>query len=263
MTGMMRRALAITVLLAFAVPILGTPAWGSSIIIKDGVKVSFDGRFSPRALPRDRPAPVRIELSSSISTEDGSQPPPLRSLEISLNSHGRLSTRGLPTCDSAVLQSTTTEAALNRCRTALVGHGSFGAALASNQARIPANGKILAFNGRLHGKPAIFLHLYGTTPVRATFVLTLAIEHRQKGQLGTVLATKIPVLAGGLGSITEVTLKIGRRYGFEGRRLSFLSASCAAPAGFTAAPFTFARGNFEFAGGPRIDPTINGECKVR
>jgi hypothetical protein len=262
MAGMMRRALAISVLLALAMPVAAANARGNSIV-KEGVRVNFDGHSTPRSLPRDRPAPVQIELSSSISTEDGSQPPPLESLEISLNSHGRLSTRGLPTCSSSVLQSTTTEAALNRCRPALVGHGSFGAALASSQARIPANGKILAFNGRVRGKPAVLLHLYGTTPVRATFVLTLAIEHRRKGQLGTVLATKIPTLAGGLGSITEVTLKIGRRYSFEGRPRSFLSASCAAPEGFTAVPFTFARGNFKFAGGPTITPTISGECKVR
>lgn len=258
----MRRRLAITALVVLAIASASTTALGVSFV-KDEVKVSFNGRFAPRVLPRDHPAPVTIELSSSISTEDGSQPPPLKSLEISLNSHGRLSTRGLPICDSAVLQSTTTENALNHCRGALVGHGRFGAALNSSLAQIPASGKILAFNGRVNGKPGVLLHLYGTTPVRATFVLPLAIDHRRKGELGTVLTTKIPVLAGGLGSITEVTLKMGRRYSFEGRRQSFLSASCAAPEGFDLVPFTFARGNFEFVGGLSIDPEIAGVCRVR
>jgi hypothetical protein len=78
-----------------------------------------------------------------------------------------------------------------------------------------------------------------------------------------VLATKIPVLAGGLGSITSVKLKIGRRYEFDGRRRSFLSASCAAPAGFGSAIFPFARGSFLFTDGTRIDANLTRDCKVR
>lgn len=257
----MRQRLAITALLALVLGIGAGAAQGESFQ-EGNLRISFSGGFAPHSLPRERPAPVTIELNSSISTDDGSQPPPLRSLEIALNSQGRLSTRGLPVCTSSALQSTTTGSALARCRAALVGHGSFGAAVASSQALIPARGKILAFNSRQGGKPALLLHLYGTTPVQATFVLPLTIEHRQKGQLGTALATKIPVLAGGLGSITAVKLKIGRRYSFAGRRRSFLSASCAAPAGFGLAIFPFARGSFRFTDGTRIDTTLTRDCKV-
>jgi hypothetical protein len=258
----MRRRLAISALLALVLGVGVAAARGESFQ-KGNIRIAFSGGFTPHALPRERAAPVTIELDSSISTTDGSQPPALQTLEVALNSRGHLSTRGLPTCTTAALQSTTTETALRRCRPALVGHGSFGAALASTQAQIPARGKILAFNGTRGGKPAVLLHLYGTVPVQATFVLSLRIE-RQKGQLGTVLATKIPVLAGGLGSITEVKLKIGRTYRFEGRRRSFLSASCAAPAGFESVPsFPFARGKFQFADETRISTPLNRECRVR
>ncbi len=258
----MRGKLATSGVLVLAVLVAAAAARGETFE-KAGIRIAFSGGFTPHALPRDRPAPVTIELNSSIEGEDGNQPPPLKSLEISLNSHGRLSTRGLPTCRSAALQSTTTAVALARCRPALVGHGSFGAALAANQGQIPANGKILAFNGRSGGKPAVYLHLYGISPVRATFVLPLAIEHRHSGRLGTVLATRIPVLAGGLGSITDVKLKIGRRYSFRGERRSFLSASCAAPAGFGLAIFPFARGGFRFSDGTTIETTLTRDCKVR
>ena len=78
------------------------------------------------------------------------------------------------------------------------------------------------------------LHLYGTVPVRATFVLPLAISHRATGQFGTFLSATVPVLAGGLGSITDIDLKIGREYAYRGQRRGFFSASCAAPAGFPA-----------------------------
>jgi hypothetical protein len=259
----MRRRVAISVLLALVLGVGATAASGETFQ-KGKIRIAFSGGFTPHSLPRERAAPVTIELDSSITTTDGSQPPALQTLEVALNSRGRLSTRGLPSCTTATLQSTTTATALTRCRGALVGHGSFGAALASTQAQIPARGKILAFNGSRGGRPVVLLHLYGTVPVQATFVLPLKIERRRQGQLGTVLATKIPVLAGGLGSITEVKLKIGRTYGFEGRRRSFLSASCSAPAGFESVPsFPFARGSFYFADETRISTPLNRECRVR
>ena len=77
---------------------------------------------------------------------------------------------------------------------------------------------MLAFNGRRGGKPALLLHLYVTTPVRTTFVLPLTISHRPKGQFGTVLSARIPTLAGGLGSVTEIDLTIGRNYTYRGQR---------------------------------------------
>lgn len=259
----MRGRLAITALLALTLGVGAAPARGE-LFQKENIRIAFSGGFSPHSLPRESAAPVTIELDSSISTVDGSQPPALRNLEIALNGRGRLSTLGLPSCSTAVLQSTTTETALHRCRDALVGHGSFTAALDSTQALIPARGKILAFNGSRAGKPQVLLHLYGSVPVQATFVLPLKIERHRQGQLGTVLATKIPVLAGGLGSITAVKLKIGRRYDFRGERRSFLSASCSAPAGFESVPsFPFARGRFHFADGTRMVTPLNRDCRVR
>jgi hypothetical protein len=257
----MGHRLAISALLTLVLGV-GAAAAQAEYFQKHNIRIAFSGGFSPHSLPREEAAPVTIELDSSISTVDGSQPPALRDLEIALNSKGNLSTRGLPACSTAVLQSTTTATALSRCRDALVGHGSFSAALDSTQALIPARGKILAFNGSRAGKPALLLHLYGSVPVQATFVLPLKIERRQ-AQLGTVLATKIPVLAGGLGSITAVKLTIGRNYSFEGRRRSFLSASCAAPDGLNLAYFPFARGSFHFTDGTQLKTTLTRDCTVR
>jgi hypothetical protein len=258
----MRRSLVIAALLALAA-LIGVGAAHGEIFQKGTLRIFFDGGFAPRSLPRDRLAPVTISIDGSIATTDGSHPPPVRRLEFSLNRDGRLSTRGLPVCSSGLLQSTTSESALARCRPALVGHGSFRADLDSNQSAIPVAGTILAFNSRLQGKPALLLHLYGTVPVRATFVLPLTIGHRAKGQFGTVLRAKVPTLAAGLGSITDVTLKIGRQFSFEGKRRSFISASCAAPAGFQGAVFPFARGSFYFAGHTRIDIPLTRDCRVR
>lgn len=227
------------------------------------LRLSFDADFAPHSLPRERPVPVTVSVDGSIATTDGSHPPALRHLEIALNRNGRLSTRGLALCPSPALQSTTSETALERCAPAQVGRGSFRADLDSEQAAIPVRGRILVFNSRHRGKPALLLHLYGTVPVQATFVLPLAISRRSEGQFGTVLATKVPALAGGLGSITDIELKIGRTYRYQGQPRSFISASCAAPAGFSSALFPFARGSFRFAGGQGLDIPLIRTCRVR
>jgi hypothetical protein len=228
------------------------------------LRISFSGGFSPRSLPRERPAPISVHVKGAIGTTDGSHPPPVRRVEIALNRNGKLTTEGLPACTSARLQSTSTEEALARCRPALVGRGRFGAEVEFPGVEpFPASGRMLAFYGTRMGGPALLLHLYITTPTRTTFVLALKISRRARGQFGTVLTAKIPSLAGGLGSVTEIDLTIGRTYSFHGRRHSFLSASCAAPSGFPGAIFSLARGSFTFADGRKIDTTLTRNCRVR
>src|SRR6478672_13147293 len=221
------------------------------------LRISFDGDFAPHSLPRDRPAPITVHVKGAIGTTDGSHPPPVRRVEIALNRNGRLTTTGLPACTSARLQSTSTEAAVQRCGPSLVGRGRFGADVEfPSITPFPATGRMLAFYGTSKGRPALLLHLYGTAPVRTTFVLPLRISRRDEGEFGTVLSARIPSLAGGLGSVTEIDLTIGRTYAYRGQRLSFLSAACAAPRGFTGAIFSLAKGSFFFADGRKIDTTL-------
>ncbi|MDQ3724361.1 MAG: hypothetical protein M3335_00485 [Actinomycetota bacterium] len=229
---------------------------------RDGLRVTFDADFAPRSLPRDRPAPVAVEISGSIAATDGSHPPALRWLEMELHRSGRFSTRGLPVCTAPVLQSTSTKEALARCGPARVGRGSFRADVNLGEG-IAATGTMLAFNSRKAGKPALLLHLFASVPVRFTMVVPLAIGHRREGQFGTVLRARIPKLGGGLGSITEIDLAIDRRYSFAGKRRSYLSAACAAPVGFSGGPFSFARGHFRFEGHRAIHIKLTRSCRVR
>jgi hypothetical protein len=258
----MRRALvllAIAALFAFA----GAEAGRAELVPAGTVRLHLDGGFLPHALPRDRPAPLSVWVKGRVTTSDGSHPPPLRRLEIALNRHGRLDSRGLPTCSPARLQSTSTSAALDRCRDALVGHGHFHAAFTfGTTPAIPSDGTILAFNGRQSGHPVLLMHLFGTVPVHATFVLSVKISHSREGDFGTILRTKIPKLAG-LGAITTIDLRIGRRYSFRGERHSYLSASCAAPPGFHSAYFPFLRGGFSFEGHSTVRATLLRGCQVR
>lgn len=258
----MRRRVGIAVALA-AMALSGVTIAEGAMDQRDGLRISFDADFAPHALPRERAMPVTVSLEGNVSTTDGSHPPPLEFFEVELNRNGRLSTVGLPTCRAAALQSTSSQAALDRCRDALVGRGRFAVDLPSGEVAIPTKGRILAFNARRGRKPILLLHLYGTVPIQATFVLPLEIRHEAKGPFGTVLATKIPKLAGGVGAITSIDLKLGREYTYRGVRRGYLSASCAALPGFSSASFPFARGSFRFADGRALDAPLSGRCRVR
>jgi hypothetical protein len=260
---MRRRIFLIPALLSIAVLIATGLAQGE-ISQKGNLRITFSGTFSPRELPRDRLAPISVSIKGQIGTTDESQPPALNHMEFSINRNGKITTVGLPVCTGAELQSTTTQAALARCGSALVGRGHFGADVKfAGPAPFPARGAVLAFNSTLKGKPAILLHLFGTTPVQATFILPLTISHTPKGDFGTILSTRVPRLAGGFGSVTEIDLELGRNYSFRGKRLSYLSASCAAPGQFTGVLFSFARGRFEFADGRALNTTVTRDCRVR
>jgi hypothetical protein len=238
-------------------------AWAA--VEKSGnILVRFNADFSPHSLPRDTPAPIEVTIKGAVTTSDGSHPPPLQWLEVELNRNGRLYTKGLPSCSPSLLQSTSSDEANSRCGRALVGHGNFSAdiALGTNKP-VTSAGRILAFNGRRAGKPALLLHFFGGVPVRFTLVVPLRIGHRRDAQFGTVLRARIPKLANGFGSITQIDLSLGRRWTFAGKRRSYLSAACSAPTDFTAVPFSFARARFRFEDRPEIRSTLTRSCRVR
>ena len=258
----MRRRLLIPISLALLALAAGAIA-NAATFQWEGLRVTFNAEFKPHDLPRDKPAPVSIAVEGKIATADGSHPPALRNLEIKLNRNGRLDSTGLPVCRAPALQSTSTETALSRCGPALVGSGSFRAVVTLDR-EIETSGKILAFNSRKQGKEALLLHLFSGIPVRFTLVVPLKIGHHSEGEFGTVMRARIPKLAGGLGSVTEIALTVGRRFSFHGERRSYVSAACGAPARLPGAVFHFARASFHFEDHKPISPPplLKG-CSVR
>jgi hypothetical protein len=257
------RRLAIAAALSLLVLLAAATAQGE-LTQRGTLRVHFDGKLLPRALPRDHPAPVTVNLDGLIDTSDGSRPPQLREISIAVNRAGLVSVVGLPTCSAPDLQQTSSQAALKACRPALVGRGHFAAKVNFPGAPlIPAHGEVLVFNSRINGRPGLLLHLYGASPVRAAFVLPFKISHQRKGDFGTVFSARIPELASDLGYVTEISLTIGRRYRYAGKSRSFFSASCAAPAGFPGALYQLAKATFTFADGQRLKTGLSRDCRVR
>jgi hypothetical protein len=255
-----RRRLVTLALLLTLVGALAAVARAETIQSGD-VRVSFDAGFTPKALPRERPAPITVDFEGRISTTDGSHPPALQQLRIELNSAGQIETRGLPQCATRLLQATSSDLALGRCHDALVGQGTFVAQLPVER-NLLVGGRALVFNGTVDGRPGMLIHIYVSDPVLLTLVIPIEISHHE-GKFGTVLTTTVPKLAGGSASIVQLRLKIGRRFNVGGERRSYLSAACAAPEGFPGAVFAFARSSFSFSDGRTMHSVLSRSCQVR
>jgi hypothetical protein len=226
---------------------------GAEVAQRDGVRVSVEGKLAPTKLPRSGTTPVSVSVSGHIAATKPGALPKLERIAIALNSHGHIESRGIPVCRLGHIDPSTTSQALLACRSSLVGEGRFSANVKiPEQSPFPSVGKVLAFNGRLRGKPVLFAHIYGTEPVPTSYVLTFGIEP-SKGTYGTVLEASLPQVTGEWGYVTGVSLDLQPRY---------LSASCPAPKGFTEVVFPLMRTDFGFDGGIGLSQTLNRSCKV-
>ena len=224
---------------------------------------SFNGGISPSKLPRTETAPVTVTMGGKIATTDRSVPPKLERIVLAINSHGRLETRGLPTCSLAKLNSLPAAQAKKACGGALVGHGNVTSRVSlPGQGAFASNAELLAFNGRLHGHQAVLAQVSSGAPLPLTYVIAFEVK-KARGTFGTSLQATLPPIASEYGYISAFSLALSRRYESHGQKRSFASASCPAPAGFTRVPFPFAKASYSFADGRTLSATLERECKVR
>lgn len=251
---------------AWAAAVLATLSLASmaraEVVQKGGIRVVFEGRLTPHALPRTGRVPVGVSVGAKITPLAQAEPPQLKKISIAINSAGEFSPGTLPVCTVRDIQPSTTENALKACGRSLVGTGSFSAKiLLPQQASYPAGGKLYAFNGVYEGRPAILAHVYGTKPVPTSFTLPFEIAKR-KGELGTVLTASLTEVTGKAGYITGLSLNLGGSTVAGGGGRNYLTAGCPAPKGFGGAVFPFAKASFEFGSG-KLTSTLTRNCKVR
>jgi hypothetical protein len=253
-----RALCSVVVLIVFA-----TAALAQAEITQQGhLWVSFDGELTPHALPRTALVPVRAAIGAKIATTDGQDPPQLQRISIAINRNGHFDPVGLPLCGLAEIKTATNASALASCRSSLVGEGHFSANVRfSNQAPFPSEGKVYAFNSRLHGRPAILAHVYGTKPVSNSYVLPFVLKPA-KGTYGAILSATVPQAIGDSGSITGLQLSLGRNFTYRGKRRSYLSGVCPAPKGVYVASFPFARARFTFEE-TTLTSTLTRSCRVK
>jgi hypothetical protein len=226
--------------------------------------VSLGGGISPHALPRAEPAPVTVSIDSRFKAADGADPPPqLRRISIAINRDGKIFDRGLPTCRVRTIQPATIGAARRICGGAIVGGGRVQVRVdLPGQRPFTFEGPLLVFNAkRSGGHRTLLAQVYGRHPPSA-FVLTFEV-FEQTGGFGTVIRTVLPRSAWKWAYVTRFEMRLHRIYTYDGERHSFVSAACAAPAGFPGAIYEFADADFGFAEGRQVALTLNRDCRVR
>lgn len=241
---------------AFAAPT------AAETVQKGPARINVSGRLAPRALPRRGKAPVAVTLAGHIHPTQRGELPELRRISFAINSYGHLDLKGLPVCRVGRIQPASNAEALAQCASSLVGEGSFAANVRlPEQSPFPSRGKMLAFNGRLRGRPAILAHIYGTEPASTSYTLPFQVR-RTRGTFGLLLEANLPHISGEWGNITNMSMTLKRVYRSGGRTHSYISAGCPAPAGFSKAVFPLALTSFEFSGGLALRTTLERSCKV-
>jgi hypothetical protein len=181
---------------------------------------------------------------------------------LSIAGGGLFHPAGLPVCPAARIANATNRQALRRCRGALVGSGALEAEFAiPRQQPAQVHGRILAFNGRSGGRPAVLAHLFSRDPP-ISIVFPWRVEQTRAGRVRTSLKMTVPRSLGVLPRLRSFRLALGRSFSFRGRRRSYLAASCDAPAGFTGG-YMSARAKYGFADGRMLQVELVRGCQVR
>jgi hypothetical protein len=253
-----------TLLFALVALTLATGLARAELVGNGDLRVEANAELRPKHLPRHGRGPISVSVTGLITTTDGDVPPQLERTRIELNRHARLESVGLPRCTVPQIQPASTAAALMACRPALVGQGSFSVdVVLGGQEPYPTTGRLLLFNARYKGRPAILGHIYSARPFANSFVIPFRIDERKHGEFGLALSAKFPPAFTSWGHVTGLSLRLNRRYRHRGERRSFLSAGCPAPDGFSRAIFSLARTSFTFADGKTLRQTLSGTCAAR
>jgi hypothetical protein len=258
----MRKRVALVTTLASACLLLAAIAQ-AELVERGNLFVKFDGGIAPTALPRQVKAPISVRVDGTVRALSGERPPALRHISIAINRGGTLDTRGLPTCRRSQIEPATSQQAMEACRSALVGEGRYIGALAlPEQNRFPLQGRILAFNAVVDGQRAILAHVYGSEPVPNSRIIVFHIR-KSSGTFGTVFSAALPARLNRSGYLKKISLELRRTFSYRGEKHSYLSAACAAPAGFSSAVFPFSRVSMGFADGRNLSSTLIRSCRVQ
>lgn len=254
MSHRLSKAAAICCVLA-AIPVASAVA-GGALVIVNGIVLRADGSFQPRLLPRHQFAPIDFQGYFDIAARGGGKPVSLQEAVIDFDRDGRLNAAGLPTCGRERVADASVAEARAACPGAIVGSGQIEALVELPGGPVPASSALTIFNGPAQeGKPTVILHARTNVPGTQTFAILVPIE-RRPGPFRYRAALAFPEIAGGLGAVTRVEAKVGRRFSVGGQRRSYVSARCSDGILHT-------HGRFTFADGTIVDGSVEKACTAR
>jgi hypothetical protein len=249
-------------LLALTIALSVTSIAAAELSQKGDLFVHFDGGISPKTLPRKALAPIAVRIEGTIKAPVAHDPPTLSRIRIALSRGGKLDSRGLPICHRSQIVSSSPAEAVAACGASLVGSGGIVAETSfPGQAHYLLRGDLTLFNSSEHGHPTILGHIYQSAAAPITNIVTFRVQ-RTSGTFGTVITGEMPPELQRYGYLKSIFLRLQRSYVYRGIHRAYLSASCAAPAGFSVATFPFAKASMSFDDGRVLSATLIRSCKA-
>jgi hypothetical protein len=228
------------------------------VVVRAGnLILKVNGGLTPKALPRDRLAPVFFHGNGSLSTVDGSHPPALKEVIFDADKNVRIDVRGLPVCTRGKLFAFDSRSAKRACGSAILGKGSATVRVAfPDQTPFNATGPLILFNGGSKGGViTLFLHTYVAVPTPTAVVATAELRRAIGERLANHFIFSVPLIAGGSGSVIHAGIVGGRLYDYRGERKSFVSAKCADGR-------FLGRGTFKFRDETQITGSVIRRCRA-
>ena len=225
--------------------------------------VRLDGAITPKALPKDKMAPISFHASASVATVNGDHVPPALSTHLQVDKHITIDSTGLPSCTPGKIEATSPANARKACGPALIGKGTSSAQVEFPESEpFSAKGPLLAFNGPStgggyggHGYPEQLYYIYVDVPVPTALVVVAKLS-KDTGRYGYRISVSIPQIAGGSGSLTAVEFTINRKWTYKGQQYSYLNAECADGR-------FYAQVETAFGGGTNLSGALVNSCQSK
>jgi hypothetical protein len=253
---MNRHLIYAAVLTAALTLVFANVAFGSREVVRTGeLFLADNGGISPAKLPKHGSAPITAHLIGEIGTLDGSHPPAVQTVDLDIDKTIGIDAVGIPVCKAEQIEARSTKDAKRACGDAIVGEGRGEVEVAfPEQAPFTSGGPVVLFNGGVHGgTTTVFVHAYVDVPAPTAIVVKSTVTRIHRGRFGLHIHAQIPRIAGGSGSVTKFSLKVGRRFAYKGKQESFLTASCPTGKWVT-------QGNLVFADGTNLGLTHAFPC---
>lgn len=188
---------------------------------------TIGGSVSPKRLPANEYMPAAWTIFGKVGTTDGTHPSALREVVLDVDKDMRINSRDYPVCKMSgrAIGVLDTKAVAKTCRKALVGRGEALVELAfPEQEPIRLSSRLLVINGgEKAGTTQLLIHLFLPIPHPAAVITKVKIA-RKGAELHTV--TKIPVIAGGSGSLLDFKFTLGKTYSYKGKKVGYFEAKC-------------------------------------
>lgn len=198
----------------------------SSLSFGQSTIQTVDGVFTKKGKATKKGAPGSLQVTTTTTQNAAGAFPHASKAEIDFDKGLKFNITGIPTCDKAAIEGTTTEIANAACGPASIGSGSAQADLGGNK----INFVVTAYNGVPQGgNPVILLHTRATNPGSdLTLILDGVLSPApDQSKYGKRLTVNVPETPAALTTFTTTVEKIVKKKKNGKKKIrSYVSGKC-------------------------------------